>query len=147
MAANERNARGVSLPAQIRSSADADSLSRVLIAGAQTSRVRTQLSWSGWRRLLSVTRANLVHQGRASHAKMLDHCVRDPPILCRGVLRAPDDQVLPGNGSRPTGKWRAKLVAKATEHSRWTREACPCHVGFVVLFMSASRRRSDGGVP
>ena len=33
----------------------------------------------------------------------------------------------------------------ATEHSRWTREACPCHVGFVVLPMSASRRRSDGG--
>ena len=46
---------------------------------------------------------------------------------------------------RDRRKWRAKWANQPTEHSRWTREACPCHVGFVVLFMSASRRRATRG--
>ena len=97
-------------------SADADSLAWVLIAGAQTARVRTQLSWTlrvgvGCELSCDEGEQLLYIKVERYHAKMLDHCVRDPPILCRGVLRAPDDRVLPGNGSRPTGKWRAKLVA------------------------------------
>jgi hypothetical protein len=87
----------------------------VLIAGAQTARVRTQLSWTlqvgvgcklggdkGERLLL----IKVVH----CHDEMLDHRVGEPLILCRGFLRAPDDHLLPRNGSRSSGKWRANLV-------------------------------------